>query len=61
MLGGLGWGVTPDIQLRSRGRLALALLAGPVAVLVLGVLAVLGFVLVGGPATSCPGAARGRC
>jgi hypothetical protein len=58
-LGGLGWGVTPDIQLRSRGRLALALLAGPVAVAVLGVLAVLGFVLVGGPADFLPGRGPG--
>jgi hypothetical protein len=58
-LGGLGWGVTPDMQLRSRGRLALALLAGPVAVLVLGVLAVFGFVLVGGPAEFLPGKGPG--
>jgi hypothetical protein len=43
------------VQLRSRGRLAVALLAGPVAVLVLGVLALLGFVLVGGPASFLPG------
>jgi hypothetical protein len=58
-LGGLGWGVTPDIQLRSRGRLAVALLAGPVAVAVLGVLAVIGFVLVGGPADFLPGRGPG--
>jgi hypothetical protein len=59
VLGGLGWGVTPDIQLRSRGRLALALLAGPFAVALLGVLAVLGFVLVGGPASFLPGLGPG--
>jgi hypothetical protein len=59
VLGGLGWGVTPDIQLRSRGRLAMALLAGPVAVFVLGVLAVFGFVLVGGPADFLPGRGPG--
>jgi hypothetical protein len=58
-LGGLGWGVTPDIQLRSRGRLTLALLAGPIAVAVLGVLAVLGFLLVGGPAGFLPGTGPG--
>ena len=58
-LGGLGWGVTPDLQLRSRGRLALALLAGPVAVFLLGILAVLGFVLVGGPADFLPGRGPG--
>jgi hypothetical protein len=60
LLGGLGWGVTPDIQLRSRGRLALALLAGPFAVAVLGVLAVVGFVLVGGPAEFLPGRGPGE-
>jgi hypothetical protein len=59
VLGGLGWGVTPDIQLRSRGRLALALLAGPVAVALLGALAVIGFVLVGGPASFLPGRGPG--
>jgi hypothetical protein len=59
LLGGLGWGVTPDIQLRSRGRLALALLAGPFAVAVLGALAALGFVLVGGPASFLPGTGPG--
>jgi hypothetical protein len=59
VLGGLGWGVTPDVQLRSRGRQALALLAGPFAVAVLGVLAVLGFVLVGGPAEFLPGRGPG--
>ena len=58
-LGGLGWGVTPDIPLRSRGRLALALLAGPVAVALLGALAIGGFVLVGGPAEALPGAGPG--
>ena len=59
LLGGLGWGVTPDIQLRSRGRLAIALLAGPIAVAALGVLAVLGFVLVGGPREVLPGSGPG--
>ncbi len=59
LLGGLGWGVTPDIQLRSRGRLAVALLAGPVAVALLGVLAVVGFVLVGGPTEVLPGSGPG--
>jgi hypothetical protein len=59
LLGGLGWGVTPDIQLRSRGRLAVSLLAGPFAVAILGVLAVLGFVLVGGPAGFLPGLGPG--
>jgi hypothetical protein len=59
LLGGLGWGVTPDIQLRSRGRLAVALLAGPVAVALLGVLAVFGFVLVGGPREALPGTGPG--
>jgi hypothetical protein len=58
-LGGLGWGVTPDIPLRSRGRLALALLSGPIAVAALGVLALVGFVLVGGPAEALPGTGPG--
>jgi Zn-dependent protease len=55
-LGGPGWGVTPEIPLRSRGRLAIALLAGPVAVGLLGMLAVIGYVLVGGVAAALPGA-----
>lgn len=59
LLGGLGWGVTPDIQLRSRGRLAVVLLAGPLAVALLGVLAVFGFVLVGGPREVLPGSGPG--
>lgn len=59
VLGGLGWGVTPDIPLRSRGRRALGLLAGPFAVAVLGVLAIVGFVLVGGPASALPGTGPG--
>jgi hypothetical protein len=58
-LGGPGWGVTPEIPLRSRGRLALALLAGPVAVAAAGALALLGFVLVGGPAAGLPGSGPG--
>jgi hypothetical protein len=58
-LGGLGWGVTPDIPLRSRGRRALGLLAGPIAVAVLGGLAMVGFVLVGGPASALPGRGPG--
>lgn len=47
-LGGLGWGVTPEMPLRSRGRLALALLAGPVAVALCGAVGVVLFLLVGG-------------
>jgi hypothetical protein len=47
-LGGLGWGVLPEMPLRSRGRLAIALLAGPLAVALCGVVALLGFLLVGG-------------
>src|SRR5215204_1115734 len=58
-LGGLGWGVTPDMPLRSRGRLAVALLSGPFAVAVLGVLAMVGFVLVGGPRDALPGSGPG--
>jgi hypothetical protein len=58
-LAGPGWGVTPEIPLRSRGRLALALLAGPVAVAVLGMLALLAFVLAGGPREALPGAGPG--
>jgi hypothetical protein len=48
VLAGPGWGVTPEIPLRSRGRLAVALLAGPLAVAVVGVAALLGYVGVGG-------------
>jgi len=58
-LAGPGWGVTPDIPLRSRGRLALALLSGPVAVAVTGMLALLCFVLVGGSSSALPGAGPG--
>jgi hypothetical protein len=58
-LGGVGWGVTPEIPLRSRGRLALALLAGPVAVAAAGLLALLVFVLVGGPAGVLTGTGPG--
>jgi hypothetical protein len=47
-LGGPGWGVTPEIPLRSRGRLALALIAGPVAVFVLGLAGIYGFIAAGG-------------
>jgi hypothetical protein len=47
-LGGLGWGVLPEMPLRSRGRLAVALLAGPVAVALCGAAALVLFVLVGG-------------
>jgi hypothetical protein len=58
-LGGPGWGVTPEMPLRSRGRLAVALLAGPVTVGVLGMLGVLAYVLVGGPTAALPGAGPG--
>ncbi len=54
-LAGPGWGVTPELPLRSRGRLAVALLAGPVAAALLGALALVGFVAVGGPAAVLPG------
>lgn len=59
VLAGPGWGVTPDIPLRSRGRLALALLAGPVAVAAVGALALLAFVLAGGPVGTLPGSGPG--
>ena len=58
-LAGPGWGVTPDIPLRSRGRLALALLSGPLAVAAVGMLALLGYLLVGGPAGVLPGTGPG--
>ena len=58
-LGGVGWGVTPDIPLRSRGRIALALLSGPIAVVGAGLLALLAFVLVGGPTAALPGTGPG--
>jgi hypothetical protein len=58
-LAGLGWGVTPEIPLRSRGRLALALLAGPFAVALCGVLALVAFLLVGGERFALPGAGPG--
>jgi hypothetical protein len=56
VLAGPGWGVTPEMPLRSRGRLAVALLVGPLAVAVLGVLGLAGFVAVGGPVEVLPGA-----
>jgi Zn-dependent protease len=55
-LGGPGWGVSPEIPVRSRGRLAVALLAGPVAVGLLGMLGLVGYVLAGGPRSALPGA-----
>ena len=58
-LAGPGWGVAPEIPLRSRGRLALALLAGPVAVGVAGLLALVAFVGVGGSAAVLAGAGPG--
>ena len=54
-LAGPGWGVTPEIPLRSRGRLALALLAGPVAVALFGGLGLVAFVVAGGPTAALPG------
>ena len=47
-LAGPGWGVTPEIPLRSRGRLAVALLAGPVAVAIVGAAGIAGYVAAGG-------------
>jgi hypothetical protein len=47
-LAGPGWGVTPEIPLRSRGRLAVALIAGPAAVALVGVLALFGYIAAGG-------------
>lgn len=58
-LAGPGWGVTPEIPLRSRGRLALALLAGPVAVALCGVASLAAFVLVGGERSALPGTGPG--
>ncbi len=58
-LAGPGWGVTPEMPLRSRGRLAVALLAGPAAVALVGVLALLGYLLAGGPRQALPGAGPG--
>jgi hypothetical protein len=55
-LAGPGWGVTPELPLRSRGRLAVALLAGPVAVALLGGLGLVGYVAVGGAAELLPNA-----
>jgi hypothetical protein len=48
VLAGPGWGVTPEIPLRSRGRLAVALLAGPAAVAVVGAAGIAGFLALGG-------------
>jgi hypothetical protein len=58
-LGGLGWGVTPEMPLRSRGRLAVALLAGPLAVAALGAVVLVGYVAAGGSAASLAGAGPG--
>jgi len=54
-LAGPGWGVTPEMPLRSRGRLAVALLVGPLAVAVLGILGLVGFRAVGGLKEMLPG------
>jgi hypothetical protein len=56
VLAGPGWGVTPEIPLRSRGRLAVALLAGPVAVAVAGGVALVGYVVAGGNRFALAGA-----
>jgi hypothetical protein len=56
VLAGPGWGVTPEIPLRSRGRLAIALLAGPVAVAMVGAAALLGYVAAGGSRAALAGA-----
>ena len=58
-LAGPGWGVTPELALRSRGRLALALLAGPAAVTVVGLAGVIGYVAVGGSRLVLPFAGPG--
>jgi Zn-dependent protease len=55
-IGGVGWGVTPEIPLRSRGRLAAALLSGPVAVAILGGLGLVAYVLSGGEPAVLAGA-----
>jgi hypothetical protein len=51
-LAGPGWGVTPELALRSGGRLAVAVVAGPIAVAVAGILGLVGYVVVGGPAAA---------
>lgn len=56
VLAGPGWGVTPEIPLRSRGRIAVTLLAGPVAVALAGGAALVGWVLAGGDRASLAGA-----
>jgi hypothetical protein len=56
VLAGPGWGVTPEIPLRSRGRLAVALLAGPAAVAVVGAIALAGYVAAGGSRLQLAGA-----
>jgi hypothetical protein len=63
VLAGPGWGVTPEIPLRSRGRIAVALLAGPVALLAgpvavafVGGVALAGYVLAGGYRPALAGA-----
>jgi len=55
-LAGPGWGVTPELALRSRGRLAVALLAGPAAVAVVGIVGLAGYLVVGGAAAALPNA-----
>ncbi len=47
-LGGLGWGMSGVVNLRSRGRRTTALVAGPVAVAVLAAAALIGFRAAGG-------------
>ncbi|HEY2172372.1 MAG TPA: hypothetical protein VGH85_01020 [Mycobacteriales bacterium] len=47
-LGGIGWGESFTVTLRSRGRRAIALLAGPVAVAALAAAALIGFRAAGG-------------
>jgi hypothetical protein len=58
-LSGPGWGVTPEIPLRSRSRLALALLAGPLAVAVVGAAGLAGYVAAGGAAAVLAGSGPG--
>lgn len=49
VLVGPGWGTTREMSLRRRGRRVVAQLAGPVATLLLGGIAVFGYLAAGGP------------
>lgn len=59
LIAGPGWGVVPDLGLRRPARIALALLAGPLAAAAVGALALAGYVAAGGSLAGLAGVGPG--